>query len=136
MLPGLSRPSWCGTVVSGGPPVLPPDTPHPIPTPDLHTLMCIGVENDSQMDVALVEPESSTVIQACSGMAASESVPTAPWSLEIRISGGGSAPLATFGSALLTGDPPYLIEVHVGADLNVTIRQRDSLPEDMARRYC
>jgi hypothetical protein len=134
-------PGWCGGLPSGRPAPLPPNTPRPLYTPDPHTVRCIAIENKSRVDMALVEPGSSWgLIQACSGSDSTGPVPPAPWTLEVgratpgSISGPG---LASFDSAQLTGEPPYLIEVVINADLTATIQQRTSLPENPpAVRYC
>jgi hypothetical protein len=126
-------PSWCGGVPIGG------MDPGPRATPDPRELRCIAVENHSGVDMTLIEGDTGTGgrIPACTGMMQSGPNLTRPWSLQI----GRADPdlaitgpvLASFDSSQLTGDPPYLIEVVVNADLTATIGQRRSLPEFMSR---
>jgi hypothetical protein len=101
---------------------------------------CIAIENKSGVDMAIVEPGSSWgLIQACSGVTSTGTIPSAPWRLEVGRATPGSIAgpdLASFDSSQLTGEPPYLIEVLINADLSVTIRQRTSLPGNPAVRYC
>jgi hypothetical protein len=135
-----SLPGWCGGLGTGGPAPLPPNTPRPLYTPDPHTVRCIAIENKSPVDMAIVEPGSSWgLIQACSGSDSTGPVPPAPWTLEVGRATPGSISgpdLASFDSSQLTGEPPYLIEVVINADLTATIQQRTSLPENPAVRYC
>lgn len=127
-------PFWCGGVPMG-----PSLEPGPRATPDPRELRCIAVENHSAVDMTLVEGDTGTGgrIPACTGMNQSGQNPTGPWSLQV----GRADPelaiegpvLASFDSSQLTGDPPYLIEVVVNADLTATIVQRLSLSEFMSR---
>jgi hypothetical protein len=142
VLPG--RPQWCGAVVSGGPGVLPPDTPRPIATPDPDHLLCIAMENHSDVDMGFSEsrgdgPKDWGLISACSGVAASEANASEPWAIEVGRTKPGALVgpvLASFDSSRLTGEPPYLIEVVIDPDKRVTIDQRSSLSEDPASRKC
>jgi hypothetical protein len=129
-------PGWCGGV-----PIGPPGEPGPRATPDPRELRCIAVENHSGVDMTLIEGDTGTGgrsrLSACTGMTQSGPIPTRPWSLrvgradpELAIAG---PVLASFDSSQLTGDPPYLLEVVVNADLTATIGQRLSLPEFIAR---
>jgi hypothetical protein len=135
-------PGWCGTAGTGGPWPGPSATPRPVVTPDPHRLLCIAVENHSEVVMALTQsPRGGAVrIDACSGMQASQSGVSGPWSLEVgradpNLNFDGPV-LASFDSSQLTGDAPYLIEVVINADRTASIAQRASLPAFPTSDYC
>ena len=71
-----------------------------------------------------------SLIAACSGMSVSTVVPTGSWGLELGRAAEGDiagSVLASFDSSQLTGEPPYLIAVVIGPDLDATIEQRSAL---------
>ena len=130
-------PGWCGGVPIGPAPI-PPYTPGPYYTPDPHTLLCMMVENKSTVDMAIADSMSWGLIAACTSVESSAPVPKAPWTYQIGRATPGSIEgpvLGTVDSSALTGEPPFLIEVVINADLSVTVRQRTSLP-NLADRYC
>lgn len=121
----------------------------PVATADPHHLLCIAAENRSNVDMALQEVVGKGLrtwglIEACSGMAASEPDTIGPdtigpWSVEVGRAKDASIVgpiLARFEESDFTGDPPYLLEVVINADLTATIRQRTSLSVDPTARNC
>lgn len=132
-------PGWCGGVTSGPKP-LSSESAMPAATADPHHLLCISAVNLSNVDMGLQEPETWGLIQACQGMSASEpDTLGSSWSVEVGRAGDASIAgpiLARFEESQFTGNPPYLLEVVINADLTATIRQRSSLPFDAASRHC
>lgn len=130
-VPVTHIPVWCGGAAIG--PAPPPgSTPGPVVTPDPHTLLCIYMVNRSSVDMASVDPTSWGLIAACSSASSSGPVPAAPWGFEIyrAVPGSVTGPvLGAFSSTEVSGEPPYLIEVSIGPDQGVSIRQQGSLPD-------
>jgi hypothetical protein len=84
-------------------------------------------------------PRPGAWSRLCGGMAASEPDTVGPWSLEVGRAKDASIVgpiLARFEESQFSGDPPYLLEVVINADLTATIRQRTSLSEDPTARHC
>ena len=140
ILPGM--PGWCGAEV--GPGLFQPGmTPVPIQTPDPDRLLCIAVENRSDVDFAFIETSGdgehgAALVEACSGMAVSQSL-TDGWELEVgagNATGISGPTAATFEASRLRGGGPYLVTVVIHADRTASTAQTDALPPDPARTLC
>lgn len=138
-------PPWCGAPGTGVLPPQPGATHRPVP--DRDHLLCIAVENHSDVDMVLARSvgygplqETGPKIAACRGVAVSESFINVPPMLYVGQAGPPwrSGPtISSFDASQVTGDPPYLIEVVINSDLTGTIGQRPRLLMDpTGRRYC
>lgn len=136
-------PPWCPGPAPGGRPPAPGESPQPARTIDLNQLLCIEIENNSTVDMAMEEALTGgggnwSLLPACSGSRGWE--PTVPtWSLKVgRATAGGidSPILARIDSTQLNGSAPYLIRVIIDPDAGVTIRQTDRLPDIPPAAFC
>ncbi len=142
VLPG--RPGWCGLPASGGPGRFQSGiTPARSPTPDPDRLLCIAVENRSDVDFALVERSGgsgygSALVASCSGMAVSQTLED-DWEAEVGVGSarGLSGPAAaSFDASRLRGEGPFLVSVVIHPDRNASIRQVDALSPNPATTLC
>ena len=143
IFPGM--PGWCAAPANGGPGLFQPGiTPVPIPTPDPDRVLCIAVENRSEMDFAFVERSErgevgTALVAACRGMAVSQTLPDGSWGFDVgpgNASGISGPTAGTFDASQLRDGAPYLIAVVIRPDMTASIAQVDALPPDSARSLC